>query len=76
MAFSADGRLYIAIFGRGRVTVLGADGAVLEHISTHGRRPTNVSFGCPGDHRIYVTENEFGALEVFDVGVGGFPLYT
>jgi gluconolactonase len=76
MAFSADGRLYIAVFGRGRVTVLGADGAVLEHISTHGRRPTNVSFGCPGDHRIYVTENEFGALEVFDVGVDGFPLYT
>jgi gluconolactonase len=75
MAFSTDGKLYVAVFGRGRVTVMGPDGAIVEHISTRGRRPTNVAFGLPGDKRIYVTENEFGALEVFDVGVDGFPLY-
>jgi gluconolactonase len=75
MAFSKDGRLYVAVFGRGRVTVMGSDGSVLEHIPTLGQRPTNVAFGLPGDKRIYVTENEFGALEMIDVGVEGFPLY-
>ena len=75
MAFSADGKLYVAVFGRGRVTVMGPDGSVVGHISTQGRKPTNVAFGLSGDKRIYVTENEFGALEVFDVGVEGFPLY-
>ena len=76
MAFSTDGRLYVAVFGRGRVAVMGLDGSVVEQIPTHGSRPTNVAFGLPGDKRIYVTENEFGALEVFDVGVDGFPLYN
>jgi gluconolactonase len=75
MAFSKDGRLYVAIFGRGRVTVLDAGGRVIEHISTRGQKPTNVAFGLPGDTRIYVTENEYGSLEVFDVGVEGLPLY-
>jgi len=75
MAFSADGKLYVAVFGRGRVTVMAPDGSVVEHIPTRGRRPTNVAFGSPGDKRIYVTENEFGALEMFDVGVEGFALY-
>ena len=76
MAFSADGKLYVAVFGRGRVIVMGADGSVVEHIATRGGRPTNVAFGLPGDKKIYVTENEFGALEVFDVGVDGFPLHS
>jgi len=75
MAFSKDGRLYVAVFGRGRVTVMGPDGAIVEHIPTLGQRPTNVAFGLPGDKRIYVTENEFGALELFDVGVDGLPLF-
>jgi gluconolactonase len=75
MAFSTDGKLYVAVFGRGRVTVMGPEGAIVEHIATRGRRPTNVAFGLPRDNRIYVTENEFGALEVFDVGVEGLPLY-
>jgi gluconolactonase len=75
MAFSKDGRLYVAIFGRGRVTVLDSGGRVVEHISTQGQKPTNVAFGLPGDTRIYVTENEYGSLEVFDVGVEGLPLY-
>ena len=75
MAFSKDGRLYVAIFGRGRVNVMDSDGLSCRAISTRGQKPTNVAFGLPGDKRIYVTENEFGALEVFDVGVDGLPLY-
>jgi len=76
MAFSKDGRLYVAVFGRGRVNVMNSDGLLVEQISTHGEKPTNVAFGLPGDKRIYVTENEFGTLEAFDVGVDGLPLYA
>jgi len=76
MAFSKDGRLFVAVFGRGRVTVMDSNGRIVEHILTRGRKPTNVAFGLPGDNRIYVTENEFGALEVFDVGEEGLPLYS
>ena len=75
MAFSQDGRLFVAVFGRGRVNVMDAGGRVVEQIPTGGSKPTNVAFGLAGDKKIYVTENEFGALEVFDVGVDGLSLY-
>lgn len=75
MAFSADGDLYVAVFGQGDVTVLGPDGSVRQRIRTKGRKPTNVAFGRPGDRRIYVTEDEHGNLEVFDAGTDGLRLH-
>lgn len=75
MAFGQDGRLYVAVFGQGRVNVMNSAGVIVERIPTRGQKPTNVAFGLPGDKKIYVTENEFGALEAFDVGVDGLPLY-
>jgi gluconolactonase len=76
MAFSEDGRLFVAVYGQGDVTVLGNDGRVVERIHTRGRFPTNLAFGTPGDKRIYVTEVEFGQIEIFNVGRDGLPLYT
>lgn len=75
MKFGADGRLYVTVFGQGDVTVLDTTGAVSERIKTDGALPTNLAFGLSGDNRIYVTEDECGTIEVFDVGVGGFKLY-
>lgn len=76
MAFSADGKLYIAVFGQRDVTVLGADGEVVERIQTMGKLPTNIAFALPGNKRIHVTEYELGQVEAFDVGADGFPLFT
>ena len=76
MAFSADGRLYAAVFGQRDVTVLGRDGAVVERIPTRGKLPTNVAFALPGRRRIHVTEYEFGQLEAFDVAADGLPLWA
>ena len=76
MAFSTDGRLYVAVFGQGDVTVLGTKGEVVERIATVGELPTNVAFALPGRNRIHVTEYEFGQLEVFDVAIDGLPLLT
>ncbi len=75
MAFGADGRLYVAVFGQRDVTVLGPEGGVVQRIPTAGQRPTNVAFGLPGQKRIYVTEYELGQIEVFDVDTDGLPLW-
>jgi gluconolactonase len=75
MKFGENGNLYVTVFGQGDVTVLGRDGDVVERIKTEGRLPTNCAFGPRGSKKLYVTEDERGALEVFDVGTDGFPLY-
>jgi gluconolactonase len=75
MAFSPDGRLWIAVFGQGDVTVLGPDGVPVARMALEGRAPTNVTFGKPGEQRIYVVEDEFGTIEVYDVDTDGFALY-
>jgi gluconolactonase len=75
MAFSPDGRLWIAVFGQGDVTVLGPDGAAVARMPLAGRSPTNVTFGKPGERRIYVVEDEFGTIEVYDVDTDGLALH-
>jgi gluconolactonase len=75
MAFGQDGKLYVTVFGQGDVTVLGRDGRVVERIRTAGRMPTNVAFGARGGRKIYVTEDELGQVEMFNVDTEGLPLY-
>ncbi len=75
MKFGLNGHLYVTVYGQGDVTVLGKDGKVSERIKLEGRLPTNCAFGPEGSKKLYITETEFGRMEVFDVGVDGFPLY-
>lgn len=75
MKFAENGELYVTVFGQGDVTVLDRDGQVSRRITTEGSFPTNLAFGPPGSQKIYVTEDEVGTLEVFDVGVDGARLY-
>jgi gluconolactonase len=76
MAFSADGRLYVAVFGQRDVTVLGTDGNVVQRIPTAGILPTNLAFALPGRKQIYITEYELGQMEIVDVLTDGLPLFT
>ena len=75
MAFSTDGRLFIAVFGLGYLTVMDRDGTVVDRLGLGGRAPTNVAFGRTGEQRLYVVEDEKGTIEVHDVGVDGLPLH-
>ena len=75
MAFSTDGRLWVAVFGQGDITVLNPDGSVDHRIPVDGRSPTNVTFGPDGEKKIYVVEDEHGSLSSIDVDVDGLPLY-
>lgn len=76
MAFSEDGRLFVAVFAQQDVTVLGSNGSVVQRIPTAGKLPTNVAFALPGRKRIHVTEFELGQVEAFDVSVDGLPLWS
>ena len=76
MAFGTDGKLYVAVYGQGDVTVLGADGQVVQRLRTQGSLPTNVAFGLPGQRKLYVTEYQHGRLEVFPMATDGLPLWT
>ena len=75
MAFDEDGRLYVTVYGQRDVVVLSPGGETVERIETAGSLPTNVAFGPPGERRIYVTEVEFGTVEVFEVGAEGLRLH-
>jgi len=76
MKFGLNGNIYVAVFSQGDVTVLGKEGEVVKRIKTKGRMPTNCAFGPKRSKKLYVTEDELGTMEVFDVGTDGFPLYT
>ncbi len=75
MGFSADGRLWCAVYGEGVVAVISPEGKVIERLSTIGNAPTNIAFGADGETKIYVTEHQFGQIEVFDVDAKGWPLF-
>jgi gluconolactonase len=74
MAFSSDGRLWCTIYGEAAVAVIDPRGTIVDRIRTAGSAPTNVAFGFRGEHRIYVTEQEHGRIEMFDVDVDGLAL--
>jgi gluconolactonase len=74
-AFDVNGKLYVATYGQGEVTVLGRDGSVLQRISIPGKQPTNVCFGPSGEKAIYVTEYEMGTVERYDVEAEGYKLF-
>lgn len=75
MAFGKDGRLYCAVFGEGNVAVIGPDGSVERRIGTEGANPSNVAFGPDAEQRLYVTEHQFGRIEMYDVDTIALPLY-
>jgi gluconolactonase len=75
MAVGADGSVYVAVWGRGEVTVLDSRGQVRERIKTAGNLPSNIAFGPNDERAIYVTEQERGIVERFDVPTSGCPVY-
>jgi gluconolactonase len=75
MNFGSDGNLYCSVFGQQDVTVLGKDGLVVRRIKTEGKLPTNVAFGPKGEKKLYVSEDELGQIEIFDVDASAAQLY-
>lgn len=75
MAFDDKVRLYVTVIGYGDVAVFNQDGTLDKRIPLVGKGPTNLRFGARGEKRIYVTEQEIGQIEAYDVDADGMELY-
>ena len=62
VALGADGLLYAAIFGGGRIEVFDAGGTLAKAYELPGLRPTNAAFDPSGRLGLVVTEAEKGLL--------------
>ena len=62
MALGADGLLYVAVFGSGRVEVVDENGGIAMIFDLPGSNPTNAAFDPTGRLGLVVTEAERGEL--------------
>ncbi|MBI3973810.1 MAG: SMP-30/gluconolactonase/LRE family protein [Chloroflexi bacterium] len=76
MAFDADGHLYVAHWGEGRVDVFDPSGAEVGRIETLGRNTTNVAFGGPDRQTLVITEVETASVYRVRLDVPGQPQFV
>ncbi len=74
MAFDTAGRLYVAVFGSGKIWVVGSDGQVLEKLALGGRGPTNLAFGGENRRQLFVTEGPQGLIYRLETITPGLKL--
>lgn len=67
MRCDAKGNLYIARYGKGVIAKVSPYGEVVKEIKLKGKYPTNVTFGGRDGKTIYVTMQQRGAIEKFNV---------
>ncbi|WP_028454143.1 SMP-30/gluconolactonase/LRE family protein [Chitinilyticum litopenaei] len=65
------GNLYIARFGAGEIAVVSPEGKLINTIALKGKRPTNVAFGGVDGRRLFVTLQDRGMVEFFDLDIPG-----
>jgi sugar lactone lactonase YvrE len=61
------GNLYITRHGKGTVVKVSPKGEVLEEIETSGKTPSNIAFGGKDGRTAYVTLQDNGNIETFQV---------
>ncbi|MGH8053152.1 MAG: SMP-30/gluconolactonase/LRE family protein [Stenotrophomonas sp.] len=67
MRSDVDGNLYIARYDAGVVAVVSPAGELLREVPLKGRKPTNVAFGGVDGRQVFVTLQDRGAVETFQV---------
>ncbi|MES2787047.1 MAG: SMP-30/gluconolactonase/LRE family protein [Pseudomonadota bacterium] len=77
LAMDVRGNLAVAHLGLGTVWLFSALGEPLLRIrSCAGLATTNVAYGGPGGHELYITESETGSVLVAQMDVPGQPMYS
>jgi gluconolactonase len=66
------GFCYIAVLGQQHICVVAPDGTIHKRIQTKGRVPTNLAFGPPESRKLYISETEFGVIEIHDTDSEAF----
>lgn len=84
LCVDADGNVWTAIYGGGRIECRSATGALLESVQVPVSRPTSCAFGGDGLRTLFITttrenvpdgeEPAAGAIFAADVGVQGLPV--
>ncbi len=67
MRCDAAGNLYITRHGKGTVVKVSPEGEVLQEIEMAGKLPSNIAFGGPDGRMAYVTLQDRGCMETFQV---------
>jgi gluconolactonase len=74
IALDAEGNLYVAHYGMGRVQVLSPEGKLLRSYPGGNLLTSNVAFAGPDLDQLYVTGGTPGALFRLDLGVRGHKI--
>lgn len=74
MAFAADGTLYCAHHGGGRIDIFSPDGERIDEIAMPGASVTNCAFGGQDGKTLIVTEVDTASLYSIPMTVRGQPL--
>ena len=67
MKCDAQGNLYIARYDKGSLVKISPDGFLLKEIKLKGKKPTNLTFGGKDMKTVFVTLQDRGLFEKFEV---------
>jgi sugar lactone lactonase YvrE len=67
MRCDSAGNLYVTRWGKGTIAKLSPDGELLQEITLHGKRCTNIAFGGADGCTCYITVADQGNIERFRV---------
>jgi len=71
MRCDADGNLYIARYGKGVIAEVSPAGKLIREIKLIGKNCSNICFGGKDGKTVYVTLQDKGNIETFNVEVAG-----
>ena len=71
MRCDVKGNLYITRYGKGTVVKVSPEGDVLKEIELKGKKASNIAFGGPNGTTAYVTLQDRGYIETFEVSDPG-----
>ena len=71
MRCDSDGNLYVTRYGKGTIVKLSKDGKLLKEIILKGKNPSNIAFGGKDGKTAYVTLQDRGFIEKFEVEIPG-----
>lgn len=67
MRCDVDGNLYVTRYGKGSVVVVSPQGKILREIFLAGKNVSNLAFGGPEGTQVFVTLQDQGNIETFQV---------
>jgi len=76
ICLDAEGNIYVAHYGAGRIPVFSPQGELLDSLPAGGMKPTNVAFGGDALDELWITEVETGAVYRLWPGTVGLKLFS